>query len=289
MALWIGFAVRDQRKHGEWQRVGGGAVMGLGIAAMHYTAMAGMRYTPGEVDFSRVWTVQVGLLGTAAVVVATAVVLMTALVMAALYKQKFSELEASQAKLLEAQEQLQESNALLSELSYRDGLTGLFNRRHFDLVFDREYRRAARDRTGLALLMIDVDHFKAFNDIYGHQHGDDCLRTVAKALEDGPRRGHDCVARYGGEEFAVVLPGANSTAAMRIAESIREAVLRLEIKHTGSGAARFVTVSIGVSSYMPKIGESTTAMLRDADTALYVAKETGRNRVVAAGEITIDV
>jgi diguanylate cyclase (GGDEF)-like protein len=288
MAVGIGFSVRDRQKHGEWQRVAGGAVMGLGIAAMHYTAMAGVRFMPSGMGFSQAWTVQVGLLGTVGVVVVTAMVLATALGIAALYKRRFRELEASQAGLLEAQEQLQEANAMLSELSYRDGLTGLFNRRHFDSVFDTEFRRAARARTALAVLMVDVDHFKAYNDTYGHQQGDDCLRDVARVLEDGPRRRHDCVARYGGEEFVVLLPGADAAAGMKIGESLREAVLALRMEHSGSETVGLVTVSIGVCSRSPKVGEAAETMLRDADTALYIAKGTGRNRVAIAGEVNIN-
>jgi len=289
IALWIGFFVRDRPRHGEWLRIAGGSVMGLGIAAMHYTAMAGVRYVPEAMPFSTVWTVQVSELGRVAVAVATGVVLVAALGTAALDKRRFRDLEAAQAALLEMQEQLRESNELLSELSFRDGLTGLFNRRHFDAVFDTEFRRAARGKVSIGLLMIDVDHFKAFNDTYGHQHGDDCLREIARALEQGPRRTHDCVARYGGEEFAVVLPGADTADAVKIAERIREAVLALKIEHTGSEAGPYATVSIGVCSCRPKVGEPAEEMLRDADTALYVAKGTGRNRVAVCGGVEVGV
>jgi len=290
LALWIGFSVRDQMKHGEWLRVVAGSVMGLGIAAMHYTAMAGVRYVPDTMlPFSSAGTVQVGALGRAAVAVVAAVVLVTGRVTAALDKRKFRDLEAAQAELLETQEQLRETNELLSELSYRDGLTGLYNRRHFDAVFETEFRRAARGGSSLSLLMIDVDHFKEFNDTYGHQHGDDCLREIARALEHGPRRAHDCVARYGGEEFVVVLPGAHTADAMKIAEKIREAVLALKIEHAGSETAPCATVSIGVCSCKPKIGGSTKAILRDADTALYIAKGMGRNRVAVCGGVELKV
>jgi len=227
------------------------------------------------------------VLGGAAIAVTTVFILVAALATAALDKRRFRELEISQEALLETQQQLREANALLSELSIRDGLTGLFNRRHFDAVFDTEFRRAARTRTSISLLMIDVDHFKAFNDTYGHQHGDECLREISRVLEEEPRRGHDCTARYGGEEFAIVLPGADAKAAMSIAESIREAVLRLKIEHAGSSTGRFTTVSIGICCRMPKIGETTEAMLHDADTALYMAKELGRNRVTLCGEMPV--
>jgi len=289
LALWIGFSVRDQPRYGELLRVAGGSVMGLGIAAMHYTAMAGVRYMPEVMlPFSSVWTVQVNALGEAAVAIVAVVVLLTGRGTAALDRRRFQNLEATQAELLEMQEQLRESNELLSELSYRDGLTGLYNRRHFDAAFDTEFRRAARGGVSLGLLMVDVDHFKAFNDTYGHQCGDDCLREIAQALEHGPRRAHDCVARYGGEEFAVVLPGAHTADAVKIAEKIREAVLALKIEHTGSETGPYATVSIGVCSCKPAVGGSMEEMLRDADTALYIAKGMGRNRVAVAGAMEVE-
>ena len=290
MALWIGFSVRDRSLHGEWHRISAGAVMGLGIAAMHYTAMAAVRYTPDVMPISTVWTMKVDALGQTAVAIAAGVVLMAALGMAALEKRKNTELETTQASLLETQEQLREANAMLSELSIRDGLTGLFNRRHLDIAIETEFRRAGRAQSVLSLLMIDVDHFKAYNDTYGHQQGDECLREVARVLEEEPwpRRGHDCVARYGGEEFAVVLPGADKASATIIAESLREAVLALQLENHGAGAEKVVTVSIGVCSRWPKIGETTESMLKDADTALYVAKGMGRNRVAVAGEMPIE-
>jgi diguanylate cyclase (GGDEF)-like protein len=288
LALWIGFAVRHRSKQDEWIRIAAGTVMGLGIAAMHYTAMAGMVYTAHPMQTATPqWIVHRSALGGTAVAVATLFILVAALGTAALDKRRFRELEIAQAALLETQQQLREANALLSELSIRDGLTGLFNRRHFDAVFDTEFRRAARTRAWISLLMIDVDNFKALNDTYGHQHGDQCLREIARALEEEPRRGHDCTVRYGGEEFAVVLPGADAKAAVKIAEAIRGAVLDLRIEHAGSTTGRFATVSIGVCSRRPEIGETTGNMLRDADTALYVAKETGRNRVASAGELAV--
>ena len=288
LALWIGFSVRHRSRQSEWIRVAAGTVMGLGIAAMHYTAMAGMSYMSNSRTLVKPqWIMQRNVLGGAAIAVTTLFILVAALGTAALDKRRFRELEISQEALLETQQQLREANALLSELSIRDGLTGLFNRRHFDAVFDTEFRRAARTRTSISLLMIDVDYFKAFNDTYGHQHGDECLREISRVLEEEPRRGHDCTARYGGEEFAIVLPGADAKAAMSIAESIREAVLRLKIEHAGSSTGRFTTVSIGICCRMPKIGETTEAMLHDADTALYMAKELGRNRVTLCGEMPV--
>jgi diguanylate cyclase (GGDEF)-like protein len=287
-ALWIGFSVRNRKKHGELFRIAGGVVMGLGIAAMHYTAMAGVSYAASPMMMGpQGWLIQMSALGRAAVAVTTLVVLAAALGTAAWDKRRNRQLEATQTELLEMQQQLREANALLSDLSIRDGLTGLFNRRHFDAVFDTEFRRAARTRSAVALLMLDVDRFKLYNDTYGHQQGDECLRQIAHVMEQEPRprRGHDCVARYGGEEFVMVLPDANATDAQHIAESLREAVMALGLEHSENGG--LVTVSVGVCSRAPEIGETCDAMLRDADTALYVAKELGRNRVVVAGEVPV--
>ena len=285
LALWLGFSFRNRARHGELTRIAAGAVMGLGIAAMHYTAMAGVTYMSGAMNMpSSGWTVQVNALGRAAVVFTSLVILAAAIGTAAWDKRRNRELSATNADLLDLQQQLREANALLSDLSIRDGLTNLFNRRHFDAVFDTEFRRAARNKTSLAVLLIDVDNFKLYNDTYGHQQGDDCLREIARVLQEEPRprRGHDCVARYGGEEFVLVLPDANADDAQQIGESLRAAVMALGMEHAVNGGV--VTVSIGVSSRTPQMGESSEPMLRDADTALYVAKELGRNRVVIAGE-----
>ena len=223
IALWIGFAVGSRPLQTEWMRIAGSIVMGLGIAAMHYTAMAGMHYSADGMAMPRsAWLMQRTTLGGTAVAVTTIFILLVALGTAALDKRRFRQLEESQDRLLAAQDelvakqqelvesrqQLIETNALLSELSIRDGLTGLHNRRHFDMVLDTEWRRAARVGDSIAALMIDVDCFKSLNDRYGHQRGDDALRELARVSEDQPRRGHDLVARYGGEEFSLLLPGA---------------------------------------------------------------------------------
>ncbi len=131
----------------------------------------------------------------------------------------------------------------------------------------------------LALLMIDVDCFKALNDSYGHQRGDECLREIARVLEEQPRRGHDIVARFGGEEFAVLLPGSDASGAMNIAENIRCAVEGQRMEHRESRTGPWVTVSVGVCSRTPRVGEEPGDMLYDADMALYLAKQLGRNRV----------
>jgi diguanylate cyclase len=302
LSLRLVFAVRDRLRYSEILRVGAGILMGLGIAATHYMAMAAIRYSSGDVhSAASAWSVQVTTLGEGAVALVTAIVLLGALLTAALDKSRYfavetarqallatqAEMLQSQRDLIEKKEQLAEANAMLSELSIRDGLTGLHNRRHFDHIFDMEWRRAYRTKKSLAVLMIDVDCFKALNDAVGHQRGDDCLREVARVLETQPRRGHDLTARYGGEEFAVILPDADFKFAMRIAEKTRQAVLDLGLEHPASGVSPFVTVSIGVCSRVPSSSEDAAVTLRDADRALYQAKRDGRNQVSGSLEVAL--
>jgi diguanylate cyclase (GGDEF)-like protein len=135
--------------------------------------------------------------------------------------------------------------------------------------------------------MIDLDHFKALNDGYGHQRGDDCLREVAAVLEDHPRRGYDVVARYGGEEFVLLLPDAGAEVARAAGESIRQAVFALQIENRGSPLGDVVTVSIGVSCRNPLFGDESDGFVREADMALYAAKRLGGNRVETAASLAI--
>lgn len=177
----------------------------------------------------------------------------------------------------------------LHRLTLQDGLTNIANRRAFDGALDLEWRRALRSQQPLALILIDVDHFKAFNDHYGHVAGDQCLQAVASALQSTISRATDTVARYGGEEFAVLLPHTDAQAASRVAERIRGAVAGLSIPHKASGNGR-VTVSIGVADSQPdwKAAQSPSAqsqarsgqaLVKQADELLYTAKSSGRNRV----------
>jgi diguanylate cyclase (GGDEF)-like protein len=165
----------------------------------------------------------------------------------------------------------------LEELATTDALTGLRNRRKFDTAIDAEWRRAARQKTPLALLMIDADHFKSYNDSFGHQAGDEVLVGIAICISDSVRRAGDCVARYGGEEFAVLLPGLSSEEALRVAETIRLKVLKW------AGEAAITTVSIGVASLMPDTATDWGQLVNGADKALYAAKAAGRNCCVLAG------
>ncbi len=174
-----------------------------------------------------------------------------------------------------------EAQRNLEQLAAKDGLTGLANRRSFDEALSSEVRRAARDDKPLSLLMIDVDHFKSFNDHYGHQGGDECLRGVASAIRGALLRAGDLPARYGGEEFAVILPNTDSTSASLIADRIRRMVEGLKVLHAGSTTAACLTVSVGGVT-----GKSSdldaTRLLAAADTALYASKRDGRNRVTMA-------
>jgi diguanylate cyclase (GGDEF)-like protein len=164
----------------------------------------------------------------------------------------------------------------LEELATTDALTGLKNRRKFDVAIDAEWRRAARQKTPIALLMIDADYFKSYNDTFGHQAGDEVLVGIAICISDSVRRAGDCVARYGGEEFAVLLPGLSSADAFAVAETIR---LKVE---QWSGEPTITTVSIGIASLTPDINMAWTGLVTAADKALYAAKADGRNRSVLA-------
>ncbi|HSM52139.1 MAG TPA: diguanylate cyclase, partial [Thermoanaerobaculia bacterium] len=181
--------------------------------------------------------------------------------------------------------QLREANNLLVELSYVDAVTSVANRRRFDEVLDLEWRRAARLRTPLALAMVDIDCFKPYNDTYGHQRGDECLRTVASGLADGLVRAGDVVGRYGGEEFGIILPGTGLAGAALVAEQLRLRIEQLGIEHRSSTVRPFVTISCGVASLLPIEGEDPRDLLHRADLALYRAKQRGRNRVVTEPEI----
>ncbi len=170
------------------------------------------------------------------------------------------------------------ANRMLSELARLDGLTGLANRRCFDETLALEWRRATRDGTPLSLLMIDVDHFKAFNDGLGHQCGDDCLKRIGAALQSRARRAADLVARYGGEEFVILLPGTPALHAVAIAERVRSAIEAAAIAHPTSRHG-CVTVSVGVATRYPELNSEPADLLSTADRLLYEAKDAGRNQV----------
>jgi len=187
-------------------------------------------------------------------------------------------------RIIEAQSAaLAESNLKLEALSATDGLTGIANRRHFDTVLARELARHARLGTHLSLLLLDVDHFKAFNDTYGHVAGDACLRQIARIMAQCASRTSDLPARYGGEEFACVLPETDAQGAALLAERIRAAVQASAIPHQASPTAEVITVSLGALTLRPQLETSFTDLLVQVDALLYRAKALGRNRIETAG------
>jgi diguanylate cyclase (GGDEF)-like protein len=168
----------------------------------------------------------------------------------------------------------------LNELAERDGLTGLYNRRIFDDLIKRIWRQARREDAAIEIIFIDIDYFKIYNDLYGHQAGDDCLKTVARTIDRAAKRPFDFAARYGGEEFVLVLYGPPGDYARSLPERIRLDVAGLAIPHEGAGVGNTVTVSVGVAQARPSEGRSLTGAIQVADEALYEAKRAGRNRVV---------
>jgi diguanylate cyclase (GGDEF)-like protein len=178
------------------------------------------------------------------------------------------------------QVRLERSLRMLEELASIDGLTEVPNRRQFDLALAREWARGTRTGQPLTVVLLDIDHFKAFNDNYGHQAGDVGLQRVAKALERVLKRPADLLARYGGEEFVALLPETDAIAAAALAERLRHAVEGQAIDHAHSSAAEVVTVSVGVATAVPWGNGDPEALVEAADRALYRAKEQGRNQVV---------
>ena len=180
--------------------------------------------------------------------------------------------------LRELQKELEAKNVELERLSSLDGLTGIANRRIFDEFISNEWMRAARDGTPLSLVLIDIDHFKTYNDNYGHQGGDDCLRQVAHALAATVNRPSDLVARYGGEEFVVVMPGTAREGAIKIADALRTGIDSMNLPHAHSSTADHVTISLGVSTVVPTNDGKPEMLIEKADGALYKSKESGRNQ-----------
>ncbi|MBK7327067.1 MAG: diguanylate cyclase [Propionivibrio sp.] len=180
--------------------------------------------------------------------------------------------------LLVLTRKLDSANQELKRLTSLDGLTGIPNRRHFDEVLAREWRRAMRQGEELSILMCDIDFFKNFNDTFGHQKGDECLRQVANALADSLDRGGDLLARYGGEEFIAVLPGTTLEGASFIAAQMRQSICQLNISHPDTPFGK-VTASFGVASAVAMPETDPLKIVGAADTAMYKAKKSGRNRV----------
>lgn len=184
-------------------------------------------------------------------------------------------------KLNVVNKELNVANKELQRLSMTDGLTGIANRRLFDELSIREWRRCERVRKPMSLVMVDIDHFKQYNDTYGHPAGDLCLKTVAMQVARAAPRASDLAARYGGEEFVLVLGETTTDGAMWVANNIRQRVSDQNIRHTGS-ASQHITVSCGVATILPHEGMTLEDLLKSADNALYMAKAQGRNTVACA-------
>jgi diguanylate cyclase (GGDEF)-like protein len=178
--------------------------------------------------------------------------------------------------------ELKRQRDLLALLTFQDGLTGIANRRRFDQFLALEWRRGLRSGRPLSLVLMDLDHFKHYNDALGHLAGDDCLKRVAHAIMQGSGRPGDLAARYGGEEFACVLAETESGGAANVAEHIVRAIRDLAILHPNSAVAKVVTLSAGVATVVPRAGMDVETIIRTADRALYDAKDQGRNRVASA-------
>lgn len=200
------------------------------------------------------------------------------------------ELHRDLARLQHRKQQLEQSEfslrgavRRLESLASTDPLTGIANRRAFDVNLAREMRRGARRRTPVSLLMFDLDHFKGFNDRFGHPAGDRCLAAVAGVLHEAQRRPSDLAARFGGEEFVLLLPETGADGAWQVADALRRRIASLAIEHPAS-AHGVVTASVGIATAVPAVGESPTGLVRAVDGALYAAKSRGRNCCVAAGQ-----
>jgi len=175
-------------------------------------------------------------------------------------------------------EELEAANIELQIMAMMDGLTGIANRRYFDDYYERSWRTAIRMGKPISIIMADIDWFKKYNDEYGHQTGDDCLRQVANTVRNQTKRAADFVARYGGEEFIVVLPDADGDGAAKFAERVRQQVEALAIEHSQSPFGR-VTISLGVASAAPRLDDDSLLLIEAADKALYTAKNAGKNCV----------
>ena len=202
-----------------------------------------------------------------------------------LYEQKEAlrtktiEFDRQLSELEELQQQLEETNEQLFMLSTTDGLTGLFNKRRYGEIIAEEWQRASRTGSSLSLIMLDIDHFKLYNDSFGHHVGDDCLRQIANALMALDIRELDKIARIGGEEFAIVLPETNREGAALVAERVRSSIESLNIPHSEESENCWVTASLGFSSVTPTKGITVRYLMEAADNALYASKRNNRNCV----------
>jgi two-component system chemotaxis family response regulator WspR len=186
--------------------------------------------------------------------------------------------------LRESQKNLADANIELQKLAALDGLTGIANRRRFDETLQFEWQRGQRDKTPLSLLFCDIDHFKSYNDHFGHLAGDLCLKKVAAVLTEHLKRPADLAARYGGEEFALILPETEAAGALLIAEACRRHLEGLQIENPAASTG-IVTISIGVATIVPSPDSTVEQLINRADQALYAAKRGGRNSVLSADDV----
>jgi len=181
-------------------------------------------------------------------------------------------------ELKKSQKELKKANEKLKNLSTRDQLTGLYNRREFERIITKEWRHAIRELEPISLIMIDIDNFKPYNDNYGHLAGDNCLQEISRCMDGSLKRPRDFIARFGGEEFVVILPDTDGKGALHTAERIRKDVFDLQIPHKYSNVEEYITISLGIAS----TGEADLFLFEElldkADQALYKAKETGKNK-----------
>ena len=182
-------------------------------------------------------------------------------------------------KIREKTKELQKKNSKLEQIATVDSLTDIYNRRYFDFIFNKEWFRHMRNKRELALIMCDIDFFKQYNDVYGHQKGDDCLKIVGNIIKKACKRPTDIPVRYGGEEFAIILPQTDITGAWKIAEDLQIALNTKNILHESSSVSDKITFSYGVSSIVPEKGNEYSLLIKSADEALYRAKANGRNRI----------
>lgn len=192
----------------------------------------------------------------------------------------FTQIERQQQQLLDSSKALQHLNIKLEQASYTDTLTGIFNRRYFNLVYEREFKRASRAVKPITFIMVDIDYFKPYNDTYGHLQGDVALQNVARVLKTSLSRPGDFAFRLGGEEFGVVLSDTDAASARQMAERLRFNVESLNMEHKGNKNTGIVTISLGAICVTPTMSMGNEALLHTADVNLYAAKERGRNQVV---------
>jgi diguanylate cyclase (GGDEF)-like protein len=207
---------------------------------------------------------------------------------ASLYEQVQEYSRTLEQKVAERTARLEQVNQELQGLVDRDGLTGVANRRRGDSYLNAVWARLRRNNLPLSVIMLDVDHFKPYNDNYGHQAGDECLMSIAESINAQMKRPTDLVARYGGEEFILILPDTDDKGALVVAEKVRCEVESLSIEHSHSSVGSVVTISAGTATMVPQSETGVEQLIREADIALYRAKRMGRNQVHSAHTISAD-